>query len=162
MAKLASQSTCSWNTRLYTSATPLAQASSRNPRAHGTRVCTCLISLLGRFSVAIHVLMEHAFVLHTKLITGPYPSQSTCSWNTRLYYMRQAVSFQQGRNPRAHGTRVCTPFLPLEGRRPVAIHVLMEHAFVPSHRPEQLHSRVAIHVLMEHAFVLRQEPIPMV
>ncbi len=103
----------------------------RNPRAHGTRVCT-FFSLEGEpLMVAIHVLMEHAFVLNRRVETMKYASQSTCSWNTRLYALHRRKKLHY-----------------------VAIHVLMEHAFVPSEPVRGRSHSVAIHVLMEHAFVL--------
>ncbi len=58
-------------------------------------------------AVAIHVLMEHAFVYDYSNPRLANLSQSTCSWNTRLYPMfRNLLAVI------------------------VAIHVLMEHAFV--------------------------------
>ncbi len=149
-----SQSTCSWNTRLYTTIPPSCRPSCRNPRAHGTRVCTSSISWKQTSEVAIHVLMEHAFVPPNSNFRSTLWSQSTCSWNTRLYHekackclprvaihvlMEHAFvlrkcfpSIPSRRNPRAHGTRVCTSLFTQGARRAVAIHVLMEHAFVPS------------------------------
>ncbi len=120
---------------------------------------------VGKFSnaegeVAIHVLMEHAFVRnpYSVFLWGRCWSQSTCSWNTRLYgvprgvgdgrlsqstcswntrlYSRTRVNLEFGsRNPRAHGTRVCTELRRAQRLRRVAIHVLMEHAFVRNRPP---------------------------
>ncbi len=106
-----SQSTCSWNTRLYLITFTRKSWLSRNPRAHGTRVCTKNFN---------HGLAS--------------ASQSTCSWNTRLYKCLNLKMRPSSRNPRAHGTRVCTRERIAINLRFVAIHVLMEHAFVPTSR----------------------------
>ncbi len=74
--------------------------------------------------------MEHAFDFPKSMSATRRLSQSTCSWNTRLYEERNYV-----------------------GELTVAIHVLMEHAFVPYRPNSRLLAIVAIHVLMEHAFV---------
>ena len=148
-----SQSTCSWNTRLYLTELVMHCASCLNPRAHGTRVCTAtkiiwrksrlnprahgtrvcttkfgdeiftavsihvlmehafvprIIDARNSAQVSIHVLMEHAFVRRRMPICWDSVSQSTCSWNTRLYSATSSTSASRGLNPRAHGTRVCT------------------------------------------------------
>ena len=105
-----SQSTCPWNTRLYRGHLLSRRRWRLNPRAHGTRVCTRSPAQRGPHR------SQSTCSWNTRLYVDPNhtpragESQSTCSWNTRLYDLDSAGGGRQRLNPRAHGTRVCTPY----------------------------------------------------
>ncbi len=148
---------------------------SRNPRAHGTRVCTEGATINCPTEVAIHVLMEHAFVrplpdhtnrrvvaIHVLMEHAFVRFHRAERWRFGVaihvlmehafVLLLQASVSVICRNPRAHGTRVCTLEFAVRnpgtsqstcswntrlnignlatGQPGVAIHVLMEHAFV--------------------------------
>ena len=84
-------------------------AKGLNPRAPWNTRLYRDFCIPGPEWVSIHVLMEHAFVPLCPRLRCCTSSQSTCSWNKRLYKNLTIRNDNMSLNPRAHGTRVCTP-----------------------------------------------------